>query len=262
MTYVVAIANEKGGVAKTTTTLSLGAAMVERRQEVLLVDLDPQANMTLALGLKAQALDRTIADALLGDRSVLQMSRETALPGLDLVPANHELTFAERYLAVRDGFEFLLRRALEPASSYDAILIDCPPSVGILTQSALAAANLLIIPTQPEYFSAHALRAMLDLIRITRQRSNPRLRYRLLLTMVDQRNRIHRTLLDQIRTAFGQAVFNTVIEIDTRLRESPLVGQPITTYAPTSRAAQQYRELSQELSHYVEETVGTPQQSA
>jgi chromosome partitioning protein len=262
VTLVIAVANRKGGVAKTTTALSLGAALVEGRQQVLLVDLDPQANLTLALGVNPAGLDRTLADVLLGTAPLNDLTRETSLPGLDLAPANQDLLMAERFLAVRDNYEFILEQALAELPGYDVILLDCPPALGPSVQAALTAASLLIIPTQCEYFSAHALRDVLQLIRDIRTRTNPRLRYRLLLTMLDRRNRIHRSLYDQIRLAFGKAVFDTEIESDTRLRESPVLGQPITVYAPGSRAAEQYRRLAQELKDYVQETIGSSPQTA
>jgi chromosome partitioning protein len=262
MTHIIAIANEKGGVGKTTTALSLGAALVEAHQEVLVVDLDPQANLTLSLGVHPASVRRSVADVLLGNYSPVGVSRETALPGLDLIPSSQELILAERFLSVRDRYEHLLRQGLMAATSYDVILLDCPPSLGPVTRSALTAANLLIIPSQCEYFSAHALRDMLELVRSIRQRTNPRLRYRVLLTMIDRRNRIHRSLEAQVRQAFSQAVFQTAIEIDTRLRESPVFGQPITVYAPTSRAAQQYRQLAEEMRQYVQESTRSAAQSA
>jgi chromosome partitioning protein len=262
MTLVIAIANEKGGVAKTTTTLSLGAVLVEGRQEVLAVDLDPQANLTLSLGIRPGDLKRSVADVLLGNNTVAETSRETSLPGLDLLPANHGLNLAEQFLGIRERYEHLLADALRESSGYDAILLDCPPSLGPLTRSALTAAELLVIPTQCEYFSACALRQMLALVRGVRQTSNPRLRYRVLLTMLDRRNRIHRSLEQQIRAAFGAAVYQTVIETDTRLRESPVMGLPSTVVAPTSRAAQQYRGLAQELRQHAQETTGSARRSA
>lgn len=258
MTYVIAVANEKGGVAKTTTTLSLGAAMVEQRQKALVVDLDPQANLTLSLGIKPNDLNGTISDVLLGSGDLQSITHETPLPGLDLAPSNNTLLMAERFLGVRDDHELLLKRALERVEEYDTILLDCPPALGMITRLALTAADLLIIPTQCEYFSAHALQDVLELIRDLRATTNPRLRYRLLLTMVDRRNRIHRSLYEQVRTAFGKAVFDSVIEVDTRLRESPIFAQPITVYAPRSRGAQQYRQLAKELKSYAQETVRTP----
>lgn len=262
MTLVIAVANRKGGVAKTTTALSLGAALVENHQEVLLIDLDPQANLTLSMGVAPASLERTMADVLLGTMPMGELTRETSLPGLDLAPANQELLLAERFLAVRDQYEVLLEQGLSGVSGYDVVLIDCPPALGPLVHTALTAAQLLIIPTQCEYFSAYALRSVLEMIRDIRQRTNPHLRYRLLLTMFDRRNRIHRSLNDQIRRAFGQAVFTTEIESDTRLRESVVLGQPVTQYAPESRGAQQYRQLAQELRQYAEETVGPSPRAA
>jgi chromosome partitioning protein len=257
MTTIVAIANEKGGVAKTTSTLSIGAALVERGQEILLVDLDPQANLTLALGIQPAQIRRSVADLLLGNTSVLSVSRETSVPGLDLIPASGEMLLVERFLYVRQNFEHLLRKALAKANMYSMVLLDCPPSLGALTINALTASNLLIIPTQCEFFSAHSLREMLDLIRNIRQRSNPALRYRVMITMLGK-TRVHRTLQEQIRSAFGNAVFATAIENDTKLRECPVVGKPITEYAPESRAAMQYRALAQELDEYVHQAIAQP----
>ena len=247
MTHIIAIANAKGGVAKTTTTLSVGSMLAEAGQQVLLVDLDPHANLTISLGMRPPSLDRTIADVLLGAMVLDDVLYSTCQDGLRLVPSNHDLQLAESHLIVRENFELSLHEALNNSSSFDAILLDCPPTLGTLTHNALAAAELLIIPTQPEYFSAHALRDMLNLILTIRSRYNPRLRYRILLTMLDRRNRIHADLAGQIRTAFNQATFATEIETDTKLRESPVFGKPINQYAPSSRAAIQYRELAQEL---------------
>jgi chromosome partitioning protein len=257
MTTIVAIANEKGGVAKTTSTLSIGAALVESGQEVLLVDLDPQANLTLALGIQPAQTRRSVADLLLGNASPMSVSRETSVPGLDIIPASGEMLLVERFLYVRQHYEFLLRKALAKAEMYSLVLLDCPPSLGALTINALTAADLLVIPTQPEFFSAHSLREMLDLIRNIRQRSNPTLRYRVLITMLG-RTRVHQTLQEQIRGAFGSAVFPTAIENDTKLRECPVVGKPITQYAPESRAAMQYRALAQELDEYVHQAIAQP----
>jgi chromosome partitioning protein len=254
MTTIVAIANEKGGVAKTTSTLSIGAALVESGQEILLVDLDPQANLTLALGIQPSQIRRSVADLLLGNTPILSVSRETSVPGLDLIPASGEMLLVERFLYVRQNYEHLLRKALAKASMYSMVLLDCPPSLGALTINALTASNLLIIPTQCEFFSAHSLREMLDLIRNIRQRSNPTLRYRVMITMLGK-TRVHRALQEQIRSAFGTAVFATAIENDTKLRECPVVGKPITEYAPESRAAQQYRALAQELDDYVHQAI-------
>lgn len=254
MTFTIAVANEKGGVAKTTTTLSLGGALSEAGQKVLVVDLDPQANLTLALGQKLNGSTGSLVDMLMGSKRADQLTRETGVERLDLIPSNHQLTIAERFLGVREDPERLLREKLEDASGFDFVLLDCPPTLGFATRNALVASDLLIIPTQSEFFSAGALKHVLEVIRELRASSNPKLRYRLLVTMLDRRNRIHRTLYKQIRSAFQGAVFETVIEIDTRLRESPIFGQPITIYAPDSRGAAQYRDLAKELIGYVAQT--------
>lgn len=258
MTYVVAIANEKGGVAKTTTALSIGAALAEREQRILLVDLDPQANLTLALGVKPKSVPHSVADLLLGQGSVESAITETEVERLSLLPSNSDLLMAERFLSVRENYEQLLSERLESAGSYTFTLLDCPPALGVTTRNALAAADLLIIPTQAEFFSATALRHVLELVREMRAKQNPGLRYRLLLTMLDKRNRIHRTLNEQVRRTFGAAVFETVIEVDTRLRESPIFARPITSYAPKSRGAEQYRALAEEMASYAKEVAGRP----
>lgn len=257
MGRVLSFANEKGGVGKTTSALSLGAALAESGERTLLIDLDPQANLTLALGFEPSTLPATVADVLLGNRSLAEVILPTEVPGLDLAPASDGLLSAERFLPVRQHFELVLRQALEAQDAYSVTVLDCPPALGATTRCALAASDVLIIPTQCEYFSAYALRQVVKMIRVIRERSNPRLRYRLLLTMLDRRNGLHRTLAEQIRRAFGGAVFATEIEIDARLREAPAFGQPITVYAPSSRGAQQYRQLALELREHAQETVAT-----
>ncbi|HET7009950.1 MAG TPA: ParA family protein [Anaerolineales bacterium] len=252
---VLSFANEKGGVGKTTSALSLGAALAEQGEHVLLVDLDPQANLTLGLGFEPATLSATVADTLLGNMPLDEVLQTTDFPGLDLAPASDALLNVERYLPVRQQYEMVLRQAMAGIDGYTTAILDCPPALGATTRCALTASDVLIIPTQCEYYSAHALRQVVNLIRTIRQRSNPRLRYRLLLTMLDRRNGLHRSLAEQIRRAFGRAVFATEVEIDARLREAPAFGQPVTVYAPTSRGAQQYRQLAEELREHAQETI-------
>lgn len=247
MRQIITVANEKGGVAKTTTVLSLGGALVEAGFEVLLVDLDAQANLSLGLGVDPGKVRRSIADVLLNSASLLNISRETSIPGLDLAPSNMDMGLAERFLSIRQDYEHVLQNAIKNVPPYDYILLDCPPSLGAVSLNALTAADLIIIPTQPEYFSVHGLRGVLATIRRIRNQGNPNLSYRVLITMMDRRNRIHRTLSDQLRATFGDGVLQTVIEIDTKLRESTVVGLPITQYFTRSRSALQYRALAQEL---------------
>ena len=258
MKQIIAMTNEKGGVAKTTTVLALGGALVESGHEVLLIDLDAQANLTLGLGVTPSKVRRTIADVLLNSVTLMSVSRETPIPGLDVIPSNSDMVLAERFLSIRQDHERILQSALTGVEAYDYIIIDCPPSLGIVTLNAMTASNMIIIPTQPEYFSIHGLRGVLAAVRRIRNQTNPTLNYRVLITMMDRRNRIHHTLSEQLRTTFGEGVLQTVIETDTKLRESTVVGLPITHYYPRTRAALQYRALAQELTQYAKEKVIQP----
>ena len=252
MTVTIAISNQKGGVAKTTTCLSLGACLAELGQSVLLIDLDPQANLTLSLGLRPQELRHTVGDALLGNTSLVSVSRESSIFDLDIVPANQELVVLDKILYGRQGYEFHLKNGLNAMGEdlYDIVLTDCPPSFGTLTLNALTAADLLIIPVQCEYYAAHSLRQVVELVRLVRDRTNPRLIYRVLVTMYDRRNKICQAILEQMRRGLSKALFKTVIEVDTKLRESPAFAQPITLYAPKTRGTQQYRALAEELMNH------------
>ena len=259
MAVIISIANEKGGVAKTTTAVSLGAAMVESGARVLLIDLDAQANLTLALGIEPGKVQRSAGNILLESAQPSLVSRETGIPGLEIIPANNEMVYTERYLPSRPGYETVLRKALQdPALDYDFIILDCPPFLGAVTMNALSASNLLLMPTQAEYFSIYALRNMMYLIRRVRAQTNPQLTYRLLITMFDRRNRIHRTLSEQLHTTFSDGLLQTVIETDTRLRESPIAGLPVIYHSPKTRSAVQYRALAQEIMEYVKETTAEP----
>lgn len=255
MAYTIAVSNEKGGVAKTTTTLSLGASLAEAGQMVLLIDLDPQANLTLAVGLDANSNALSASNILVEGAPLVSARKKTDIENVDIVPSHSNIESAEQYLPIRTNYTAILRRAIQSASSlsYDFILIDCPPFLGAITQNALSAASLLVIPTQAEFFSAYALRNMMGIIRRVRQESNPELAYRILITMLDRRNRTHRNIQEQLRNTFGKGLFETVIEIDTKLRESPIAGLPITQYKPGSRGSKQYHDLAQELMDYVKE---------
>jgi chromosome partitioning protein len=254
--FIIAIANQKGGVAKTTTALSLGGALVQYNQKVLLVDLDPQANLTLALGLDPVKEKKSIANVILHFEDLTNIWKETDVPGLKIIPANPDLQIAEGHIYQNIQNEVILRDAfskVDLAGLFNFVIFDCPPSAGLITNSALVASNFLIIPTQPEFFSVNALRSMMLLIRDVRASYNPNLTYRILITMLDKRNRIHRSLTDQIRMTFGNGLLNTVIETDTKIRESSLVGLPITFYNYRTRSALQYSALAQELIEYVKQ---------
>jgi chromosome partitioning protein len=252
MATVIAVGNQKGGVAKTTTCLSVGACLAEMGRSVLLVDLDPQANLTLSVGLSPEELRRTVGDALLGNTSLVSVSHESSIFDLDIVPANQGLVILDKVLYGRQGYQFRLKTGLDAMGEgfYDFVLIDCPPSFGTLTLNALAAADLLVIPVQCEYYAAYSLRHFVKVVQRVRERTNPRLHYRVLATMYDRRNKICRVILDQMQRGLGESLFETIIEVDTRLRESPAFGQPITLYSPRTRGAQQYRALAEELMNH------------
>jgi chromosome partitioning protein len=248
----IAIANQKGGVAKTTTCLSLGASLAGEGCSVLLIDLDPQAHLTLSLGLNPAPLRRTIADALLANTSVVSITRETDVPLLDLAPANQGLGILEKVLYGRPNYECILKNRLAALDTryYDVAIIDCQPSFGPLTLNALTAADLLIVPTQCEYYAGHALRPVLKMVQLVRRKTNPALSYRLLITMFDEGNRIAPILRKRLQESFSGALFHTIIEMDPSLKESPVFGQPVNLYAPRTRAANQYRMLAQELMNH------------
>jgi chromosome partitioning protein len=249
MSATIAISNQKGGVAKTTTCLSLGAALAEMGCGVLLIDLDPQANLSSSLGLRPQQLHRTIVDTLMGTSSLVGVSQETDTFGLDIVPANYELTLVDKVFYELPGYQYRLKQALGRIDQdmYDYILLDCPPALAPLTLNALTAADLLIIPAQCELYAAQSLRQVIRLALQLREKVNPNLAHRVLITMYDQRNKISRLVLEQMKDGLSPVLFRTIIQIDTKLRECPAYGKPITRYASKSRGAEQYRALAQEL---------------
>lgn len=253
MTYTIAVSNEKGGVAKTTTTFSLGASLAELGKHVLLIDLDPQANLSLANGIEPGNVTQNSSLILLEGLPLRDAINKTNTENMSIVPCGARMSDAEHFLPVRINYQFILREALHQAGldDYDYVIFDCPPSMGAVTMNALTASDLLIIPTQAEYFSAYALRDMMVMIRRVRKETNPDLAYRILITLLDQRNRTHRVIREQLQQTFGSGLFSSVVEIDTRLRESPIVGVPISQYRPKSRGAQQYRVLAEELMEYV-----------
>ena len=251
--YVIAICHQKGGVAKTTTTLNLGASLVEGGIETLIIDLDPQANLTSSIGLDSDNMKFSIAEALLGEADLASIRLETSLPGLDIIPSNEVMFTISRDLFQVPEYEYRLRQILAgPATSdYGVVLLDCPPALGTLTFNALTAADLLIIPTQCEYFSIQALKDMFEIVNLIRKRTNPYLVYRLLVTMFDGRGTFHARMLEQMHEYFKEGLLQTIIGFDTKLREAQLAGLPVTVHAPQSRSAQQYRQLAEELNIYV-----------
>lgn len=253
MAFVYAISSQKGGVAKTTTCLSLGAGLAELDQRVLVVDLDSQADLTIATGLDPDRIDNTIVDLLITYLRKQQHNKgfpiyQTAVNGLHVLPADVRLAGLERKLYNIRGYEHLLSYILRQMEKpYNCIILDCPPSLGALTLMALSAADTVLIPAQCEFYAARGLERLLDIAEMIRDKTNPGLTTRVLPVMFDQRNQISRIILQKMRAAFPEEMVESLIAVDTTLREAPVLGEPITEYASESRAAAQYRALAKEL---------------
>ena len=247
---VVALCNQKGGVGKTTSTINLGAALTEYGRRVLLLDFDPQGALSVGLGVQPHQLDRTIYDVLMESSVTLDdVLLKTNIPGMDLVPSNIDLSAAEVQLVNEVAREQTLARALAPAlPDYDLVLIDCQPSLGLLTVNALTAADEVVIPLECEFFSLRGVALLIDTIEKVRERLNPRLHIAgILATMYDSRTVHGREVFARVVEAFGDTVFDTVITRTVRFPETTVAGEPITTWAPSSSGAQQYRALAKEV---------------
>jgi chromosome partitioning protein len=247
---VLAMCNQKGGVGKTTSTINLGAALAELGRRVLLVDFDPQGALSVGLGVNPLQLDRTVYNLMM-ERAVTidDVMLKTHVPGMDLVPSNIDLSAAEVQLVGEVAREQTLLRALAPVrDDYDAIIIDCQPSLGLLTVNALTAADGVIIPLECEYFALRGVALLMDTIEKIRERLNPQLQLEgVLATMYDARTLHGREVLARLVEAFGDGVFHTVISRTVKFPETTVAGEPITSYAPSSAGAIAYRELAKEV---------------
>ena len=247
---VVALCNQKGGVGKTTSTINLGAALTEYGRRVLLLDFDPQGALSVGLGVQPHQLDRTVYDVLMESSvSLDDVLLKTNIPGMDLVPSNIDLSAAEVQLVGEVAREQALRRVLEPVlPDYDFVLLDCQPSLGLLTVNALTAADEVVIPLECEFFSLRGVALLIDTTEKVRERLNPRLHIAgILATMYDARTVHGREVFARVVEAFGDTVFDTVITRTVRFPETTVAGEPITTWAPSSSGAQQYRALAKEV---------------
>lgn len=246
---IVAVANQKGGVGKTTTSINLSAALAEYGRRVLLVDFDPQGALSVGLGINPLGLDRTVLDLLLGQARLDDVLLKTSIPGLDLLPSNIDLSGAELALANEVAREQTLARVLADAvPDYDFIIIDCQPSLGLLTVNALTAADSVLIPLQCEYFALRGVGLLSDIIAKVRDRLNPRLQIEGIVgTMHDPRTTHSREVLERIESAFGEKVFRTTIGRTVKFPDASVAGQPITAFAASSTGAQAYRQLAREV---------------
>jgi chromosome partitioning protein len=247
---IFAIANQKGGVGKTTTSVNLGAALAEMGYRVLVVDLDPQGNATTGLGVNARELQGSIDDVVMNDAPVEDCVEPTSLKNLFVAPATIDLAGAEIELVPAFSRELKLRRALhEIRDDYDYMLIDCPPSLGLLTVNGLAAADDVVVPIQCEYYALEGLSQLIRNVSLVQKNLNPSLEVRgIVLTMYDARTKLADQVEQEVRNHFGPTVYQTVVPRTVRLSEAPSFGQPIILFDPTSRGAVAYRELAKEVS--------------
>ena len=248
-TRVISVANQKGGVAKTTTSVNLGTALALRGHRVLIVDLDPQANATTGLGIDRKDVDKSTYDVVTGEAPLAEVARPTAIKNLTVVPASLDLAGAEIELAGAMAREKKLAEALAAiAGDYELVFLDCPPSLGLLTVNALAAAQDLIVPVQCEYYALEGLGQLVETADRVRRSLNPELRIAgFVLTMYDGRTKLSSQVADEVRSHFGDLVFGSIIPRSVRLSEAPSFGEPVVTLDPSSRGAISYRKLAAEV---------------
>lgn len=252
MSKIIAIANQKGGVGKTTTTVNLGAGLAAIGKKVLLIDVDPQGNTTSGIGINKADVANCIYDVLINEVNPKEAIAHTEIENLHIIPATIQLAGAEIELVPTISREVRLKKSLQPIRrSYDYILIDCPPSLGILTINSLTAADSVLIPIQCEYYALEGLSQLLNTVRLVQKHLNTSLQIEgVLLTMFDARTNLGIQVIEEVKKYFQQKVYKTVIPRNVRLSEAPSYGQSIITYDPRSKGAEVYLELAKEVVSY------------
>lgn len=256
---IISIANQKGGVGKTTTSINLGAALADEGYNVLLVDLDPQGNASTGLGLEPEDRQFTTYDLLLEDAPLSEVIHSTSVEGLIIAPATTDLSSADIEMMASEKRSFLLHDALRQramdAYDLDFVLIDCPPSLSLLTVNAMVASDSVLVPLQSEFFALEGLSQLMLTIREVRQTANPNLRIEgVLLTMYDQRNNLSQHVERDARETLGGLVFKTIVPRNVRVSEAPSFAMPVISYDPGSKGSQAYRALAQEMVERINET--------
>lgn len=246
---IIAVTNQKGGVGKTTTSINLSACLAAEGKKVLAVDADQQGNTTSGLGLDKNAIEQTIYNVFLGEKNIADVKRHTCVEGLELVPANINLTGAEIELIGNARREYILREALkEIKDDYDYIIIDCPPSLNMITVNALVAADTVLVPIQCEYFALEGLEQLLHTVNLVKKRLNPDLEIEgIVFTMFDARTNLSLEVVEEVKRSLGESVYRTIIPRNVRLGESPSHGLPIHLYDPKSKGAEAYQLLAEEV---------------
>jgi chromosome partitioning protein len=246
---IYAVANQKGGVGKTTTTISLGAALAEKGQRVLVVDLDPQGNATTGLGVDGRQFERSVYDVLLNDVPMVDIVEPTGYNNLFVAPATLDLAGVEQELSSIISRELRLKRALASVEGdFDYVFIDCPPSLGLITINAFAAATDIMVPVQTEFYALEGLTQLQRIVNLVRDNLNPTLRIsKVVLTMYDSRNTLASDVAREVKRYFEDELCRTVIPRTVRLAEAPSFGQPITVFDPSSKGAKAYRSLAEEI---------------
>lgn len=248
-THVIAVINQKGGVGKSTTVINLSACLGENKRKVLVIDFDPQGNSTSGYGIEKEELEHDIYDVILHDYPIEDAIHETCAPNVFIVPATIQLATAEIELVTAMARESVLKEVLKTVKDeFDYVLIDCPPSLGLLTINALIAATSLIIPIQCEYYALEGVAKLLESMQMVKKRMNPDLEiFGVVMTMFDSRTTLSKQVVDEVRTYFGKKMFKTVIPRNVKVSEAPSHGMPVTMYARLSKGALAYTKLAREV---------------